>query len=117
MSKIEQVFSRIQETQKELKHLKSSYRDALSNSQRYQNVLEELKGLKEKKQKIEAEIKDDFKSELSRMENLKADIDNDKELLSDIAVSKLARGENIELVDKDQVQYEPIFSVRFKKSK
>ena len=117
MSKLNEVFERIQKTKRELKDLKTMYSDALRNSQQYQNLKEDLKGMKEKKMKIENQIKTDFASELNKMDNLKADIENDAQLMSDIAVSKLANGQNIEITDQDQNQYEPVFKVTFKKSK
>jgi len=40
---------------------------------------------------------------------------NDNQLLSDIAMSQVAKGEKIEISDEYETKYEPIFSVRFKK--
>jgi conjugal transfer/entry exclusion protein len=117
MSKLEEVFFRLQNLRKEQKKIKSSYRDALSNSSQYQNALEDLKSLKEKKKKIEDAVREDFSSEFNRLENLKASIENDNELLSDIALNNLLNGQNVEITDKDNVQYEPIFSIKYKKSK
>lgn len=112
---MQEIFNRIQKTKKEQKELKSMYRDALANSQSYQNAVEEIKGLKEKKKKIEDSIKDDFKSEFDKLEILKNDIENDNMLLSDAALSRYLKGENVEITDEHSSKYEPIFSVRFKK--
>jgi uncharacterized phage infection (PIP) family protein YhgE len=115
MSKIQEVFNRIQETKKEQKKIKDMYRDSLVNSESYQKTVEELKELREKKKKIEASIQDDFRKEFDKLDTLKADMENDSQVLSDLAISKVSRGEKIEIMDQYNTQYEPIFSVRFKK--
>lgn len=91
------------------------YRDALSNSERYQKTLEEIKELRNKKKQIEVSIQDDFRKEFDKLETLKADLENDNQILSDLAISKVSRGEKIEIMDQNNTQYEPIFSVRFRK--
>ena len=115
MANPQEIFNRIQKTKKEQKELKSMYRDALTNSKSYQLAIEELKGARDKKKKIEDTIREDFRGEFDKLDTLKADIENDQMLLSDAALSKVAKGELIEIIDEYENKYEPIFSVRFKK--
>ncbi|PLX28144.1 hypothetical protein C0583_02855 [Candidatus Parcubacteria bacterium] len=115
MANIQQIFDRIQETKKEQKELKSMYRDALSNSKQLQEVVEALKELRQKKKEIEDNIKLDFQKELERLDTLKLDIENDQMLLSDAALTKVMKGEMIEITDQYENKYEPIFKVQFKK--
>ncbi len=115
MANLQDIFNRIQQTKKEQRELKTVYRDSLANSQTYQNVVEEIKTLKDKKKKIEDDIKSDFRSEFDRLERIKIDLESDKEMMSDLAFNQLVKGEKIELTDQYENQYEPIFSVRFKK--
>ena len=116
MANIQQIFDRIQETKKEQKDLKSMYRDALSNSTSLQNIIDELKDMRLKKKEIEDSIKLDFSKELERLDTLKLDIENDSMLLSDAALTKVMKGEIIELTDQYENKYEPIFKVQFKKA-
>ncbi len=116
MSRLQDVFNRIQKTKKEQKEIKAMYRDALANSYRYQELIEEIKALKEKKKKMEEAIQDDFRSEFNKLETLKTDIENDVLLMSDLAINKLMKGETVEIVDEKDNKYEPTFSVRFKKA-
>ncbi len=115
MADIQKVFNRIQESKNESKKIKAMYRDALSTSKEYQDVVEELKELKEKKKVIEEGIKLDFKSEFSRLDQIKTDLESDNLLLSDIAINHIMEGKMIEIMDQYQNKYEPLFSVRFKK--
>lgn len=112
---LQEVFKRIQEKKKEQSELKKMYRDALSINGEYQEVLEELEALKLKKKKIEAGVQSDFKEEFDKLEGLKLNIAGDNQMLSDIALTQLTSGETVKIVDDNKTEYEPIFTVRFKK--
>ena len=115
MSNIQEVFDRIQKTKKEQKELKAMYRDALNNSSAYQRSQEELKKLKEEKKKYEDGIKKEFSSEFDKLDILKNELMNDSQLLSDMVITQVSKGQNIDIKDEYEVKYEPIFAVRFKK--
>lgn len=117
MADVQEIFNRIQASKREQKKLVSMYRDALLNSEQLKSISEELKALREKKKKIEESIKDDFRSELSTVDNLKADIENDSLLMSDAAFTKIVKGERLEIKDEYDHTYEPEVRVRFKKSR
>jgi len=110
------VFKRIQEKKREQRDLKTIYRDALSVNGEYQEVLEELEALKIKKKKILAAVQADFKEEFDKLEGLKLNIAGDNQLLSDLALNQLAKGEPIKIIDENKVEYEPVFTVKFKKT-
>ncbi len=116
MANIQEIFDRIQKTKKEQKEIKAMHRDALSNSHSLQEVIEEIKVLKDKKKQIEDAIKSDFLSELEKLDTLKLDIENDMMLLSDAVLTLAMKGELIEIKDKYDNKYEPIFKVQFKKT-
>jgi len=115
MQDIQAIFIRIEEAKKKLKDLKSVYKDALSASQEYEEIKEQLKTFREKKKSIETAVKEQFSAEIIQMEDLKIDIASDQELLSDVAMTKFMKGETVEVSDKHENQYEPIFKVTFKK--
>ncbi len=115
MSKIQEVFDRIQETKKEQKNIKQMYKDALSSNESHKDISDKLKELREEKKQIEIDIKNDFSEEFDKLETLKADIENDSQLLNDIVLTKISKGENIELTDQYNTKYEPVFNVKFKK--
>ncbi len=110
------VFKRIQDKKRQQRDLKTIYRDALSVSGEYQDALEELEALKIKKKKIEMGIQADFKEEFDKLEGLKLNIAGDIILLSDLALAQLTSGETVKIIDENKVEYEPVFSVRFKKA-
>ncbi len=115
MQDIQEVFIRIQEGKKKLKDLKEAYKDALSTSEQYKEVSDQVKTLREKKKSIENSIKESFSSEFTQIDDLKIDIASDMELLSDIALSKVLKGESVQIKDEHDQEFEPIFAVKFKK--
>lgn len=115
MSKLHEVFNRLQEQKKDQRELKKMYREALSVNPQYQELLQELDVLKIKKKQIEAGVKADFKEEFDKLEGLKLNIAGDKQMLSDIALTQFSSGEEVKIVDENKVEYEPIFNVRFQK--
>lgn len=115
MQDIQTVFLRMQENKGKMKEIKSTMKDAFAVSQGYQDAKDAADRAREKLKEIERSIKDQFGSELTRMEDLKIDIKSDEELLSDIATSMIMKGEAVELKDKSDQEYEPVVVVKFKK--
>ena len=115
MANLEEVWARIRETQKKQKSIRDSYKDALATSPSYQEVIDKFNALKEKKKSIEAQIQSGFGSEFEKLDGMKLDIQSDKELLSDIALTQLMKGQTVELKDEFDNEYEPHFSVKFTK--
>lgn len=115
MSNIQETFNRIQKAKSEQKELKAMYRDALQNSANYQKTLEEYKKLRDEKKKRENDIREEFRSELDKLEVIKNELMNDNQVLSDMIMAKVAKGERIEIKDEKEIEYEPIFKVVLKK--
>jgi hypothetical protein len=116
MLEIKDVMQRMRETKQERKKINTLYRDALAQSKSYQEVLDEMKALKAKKAQIENAIRSDFSQEMERGEKLKLGLQTDGQLLSDIALTKMMKGETVEYTDENEVKYEPVFKVSFKKA-
>lgn len=115
MSKLQEIFNKIQVNKKKSKDIKKMYKDALASSQEYQEIIEKIKLLKDKKNSIESAIKEDFSSEFDKLESLKIDIESDQMMFSDLALNKIVKGEMIEVVDEYENKYEPLFNVKMKK--
>lgn len=114
---MQEIFARIQESKKEQKKFKDMYKQALDNSEEYQKTKEELKKLREQKKNIENRVKEEFSQELEELEKIKKSIADDQQLLSDVALNKVAKGEKVEVTDEHSTQYEPVFTVKFRKAK
>lgn len=110
---LESVYKRLQEKKRKRRDLNKSFQDELSVHPRYQEIVEELKKLREEKKSIENEVRSP--AAISELEALKGDIKGDMEMLSDIALNKFLAQENVEIVDEMNTRWVPAFSVRFKK--
>jgi hypothetical protein len=115
MPDIQEIFDRIREKKGEKKKINESFRDALAGSKPYQDVIEEVKRLKEKKKSMENEIKREFEKDLEKLDEIKIDIQTDNILLSDLALNALVKGETVEIKDEYDTKYEPVFNVKFRK--
>lgn len=116
MQDIQEIFSRMQEIKKKQKDIRNAYKDALATSLEYQEIEQKMKALRERKKQIESSTKQNFASELTKLDDYKIDLESDAVLLADIAISKLMKGETVEVVDEYSNKYEPQFSVKFKKA-
>lgn len=116
MQDLQAVFNRIRETKQKQKELRKMYKDALSASAEYKDILEKLENLKIKKKQIETEVKEDTLNDFKQMDAYRMHVKTDMELLSDLAINKLMSGETVEIKDAEDNRYEPQFSVRFKKA-
>ena len=117
MATLQEVFDKIKEKKKKLSEIKKVYTENLNGLQEYQDIKDQLKKYREKKKQVEATIQEEFSAEFDKMEKIKDDLSSDQEMLNDLAINHLAKGKPIEIVDQYDGEYEPIFSVRFKKVK
>ena len=115
MQNIQEIFNRIQVAKKKQKDIRTAYKDALASSLEYQELTEKLRTMREKKKQIEQTTKEQFSGEFIKLEDLKIDIESDQEMLNDIALNKVMKGESIEIRYEYDNEYEPLFSVKFRK--
>ena len=90
-------------------------KDELSHNQQYQELLEEMKKLREEKKAIEQDVRMHALGVEAELDELKTEIQSDTELLADVALNMYTQGENVEIVDSDDNRYVPLFRVIFKR--
>ena len=115
MSALQETFDRIKKKKERQRKLRTQLREAFDNSHAYQQVKGELETVKAKKKQTEDAIHDEFTSELQTIDALSQEIKDDQQMLADLAITRIAKGQTIEVKDEHDIEYEPIFSVRFKK--
>ncbi len=116
MRNIQEIWNSINEKKREQKQYKNMYKDALDSSHEYQEILEKLKALKDRKKQIENETKNELGNDWDKVDLLSLHIREERETLADVAISTLMKGETVQVEDQDNNPYEPVFSVRFKKA-
>jgi len=116
MQNVQEVFNKIREMKKEQKDLRDMYKDALVQADKYEEIVEEIKVLREKKKEIEARIQAQLGRSWEKLEDLKLEVDTHKEMMNDVAISTLMKGETVMVKDEFDNAYEPIWKVNFKKT-
>lgn len=116
MATVQEVFNRIKETKRKAREVKQMYKDELETSAEYRDVVEKLEILKARKKEIENQIKAAQENEFRKLDAFKMHVKTDTELLSDLAFNTMLKGESIVVKDENEQEYEPVFSVRFKKA-
>lgn len=116
MATIQDTFFKIQDTKKKQREIRSLYREALRQSQSYQDVLHELQAMREKKKTIEQKIRVEYARDLEKLDEMIQELKEDHSKLADMVLSSLMRGEIIKVHDTYNNVYGPIVKVTFKKS-
>lgn len=116
MQNIQDVFNQIREMKKEQKDLRDMYKDALVQADEYEEIIEEIKTLREKKKAIEQRIQAQLGRAYEKFEDLKHEVETQKEMMNDIALSTLMKGETVVVKDEFDNEYEPNWKVGFKKA-
>ncbi len=115
MKNLQEVFVAIKDLQKEQKVIREAYRNVLANSGPYQELVDELKVLREKKKQMEQGFQNDMRADFTKLDSLKQEVEANQEMLSDLAFNTLVKGGKVEVVDEYENKYEPRFVVKFKK--
>ncbi len=114
MQEVQDIYNRMLEKKREIRELRAVYKNTLESSVEYQDIVKKLGELRERKKQIESQVKEGS-SDFKRMDMLKASLVNDASVLSDAALTKVVKGEQVKVLDQNQNEYGPSFSVRFKK--
>ena len=116
MQNIQEIFNHIREMKKEQKDLRDMYKDALVQADEYEEIVEKITVLREKKKEIETRIQMQLGRAYEKLEDLKREVDTEKEMMNDIAISTLMKGETVIVKDEFDNDYEPNWKVAFKKA-
>ncbi len=116
MKSVQDIFDRLQEKKNKVKVVRRKYKEELASSNEYQHIAEDMQKLREKKKKYEKSIREQAGAAFSAMDELALAIKQDTQMLSDVALTSIMKGERVEVKDQHS-GYEPVFTVRFKRTK
>lgn len=117
MSKsIQEIFSRLQDKRKEVSIVRKKYQEELATSVEYGRIKEDLEKLRARKKQYELATKQQAGANFARVDELALAIRQDAQMLSDIALTSIMKGESVDVKDEHS-KYEPVFTVRFKRQK
>jgi len=116
MKSVQDIFDRLQEKKNQVKVVRRKYKEELASSVEHQKILDELQKLREKKKKYEKSIREQSGAAFDKMDELALAIRQDTQMLSDVALTSIMKGERVEVKDSHS-QFEPVFTVRFRRAK
>ena len=117
MQDLQEIYNRSLLTKVKIKEIRKQYKDALSATSEYGQVKEKLQGYRLRKLQVEKQVKVQLKGEFETLDGLKKDLESDQQMISDISMAKLMKGETVELQGENDVRYEPVFVVKFRKAR
>ena len=115
MKNIQDIFSRLQEKRQQVVVVRKKFKEELAASGEYQRITEDIERLREKKKRYELSVRQQTDATFARIDELALAIRQDVQLLSDLALTSIMKGEPVAVKD-DRAEYEPVFSVRFRRS-
>ncbi len=113
---IQDIFDRLQEKKKQVSVIRRKYKEELATSAEYGRIREDMEKLRAKKKQYEISIKQRAGANFARVDELALAVRQDAQLLSDITITSIMKGERVEIKDEHS-EYEPVFTVRFRKIK
>lgn len=114
MPQLEEIYKRLEKNKKRKREIAKMISDELSHDSRYKELKEEMKALREEKKAIEQTVRAGA-PDAPEMDELKAEIQTDMELLSDLALNMYMKDQSIEIKDEYDQSWFPQFKVSFKK--
>jgi hypothetical protein len=115
MQTIKEIYSRIKIQRREQKDLREQLKAELEDSNQYQDILAQIKELKAKKLQFELEVKERLVDVVNKIEDLKASIEADGQLLSTTSLADFSSGKTVEIVEDSGLRLEPNFKVTYRK--
>ncbi len=117
MRDIQDIFNELEEIKKEQSAIRKDYSGMLANDGEYEKLKDAYETARIAKKELEISIQSSMGGAYERLEELKTERAALEEMLSDIAMTQLMKGESIEISDKHHNTYEPVYKIRFKKVK
>lgn len=113
MATIREVLDRLDANKNERKIIKETLKQALEGSAAWVKCHDEVAQEKARLKNIEVTVLSSYSNDVSELERLNAEIKNDTEVLSDIALTMFMKGESIE-IEHNGKKYEPKIKVSLK---
>ena len=114
-SNVQDMYNEIRDKEKKKKELNQAIKDAYQNYTEFQEILDKMDALKARKKEVEMAVRHEYSSEFNDLEDLKLDIKDMKQVLSDMLWNKLIKNEPIEIRDEYETKYVPNVMVTLKK--
>ena len=111
----QELFNKLQEIKNTQRSIRREYREMLAQDKAYQIIKEEYDLVRQKKKEAELSIQSQISENFNHLEELNQERIAIEEMLTDIAVTAMSKGEVVTITDTDHNEYVPNYKVSFKK--
>lgn len=109
------IYDEIAEKKRDKKDLEKQYKDALANTDEYEEIIEKIRELTDKRKGIEALVQTKLGKTWEKLEEIKDEVAEKKITMTDLAMNDLMAGKTVLIKDEAGNEYEPVWSVKFRK--
>lgn len=113
-NKSQTFFDKVNVNKSKIKELTQVYNDILINTGEYNDLKEQLIKIKSRIEQIKINAEIEMGRDYETLEGLKIEMRSDKQLLSDVAVSKLANGKEAKVEDSHGNVFIPVYNANYK---
>lgn len=115
VAQLELAFTKVVEKKNLQSSLKVDLRKILEEDPEYQKITEQMKTLDQQRKAVLTRVERAYPKIVAELEVLAADLKAEREFVTDVAVARLAEGKEVSFTDQAGIEWEPIWSVRFRK--
>ncbi len=116
MKEVQELFYKIQDIKKKQRDIRVMVGDALKQSKAYQDVRQEWNKVRDQKKDIERNVKSEYEKELTKLDDLKIDLESELEEFSEAALDQIMKGKVVKVRDSKNIFYDVFVKASFKKS-
>ena len=110
------MYQEIKDAQQKKKELSAVIKEAYEKNKEYSDISEEMSKFRARKKEIEIAIRHEYASEFNDLDDLRTDIKDTKQVMSDIMWNELMKNNKVEIVDDKENRYVPSVLVTLKKA-
>src|SRR5688572_15667920 len=92
---VQEIFNRLQEKRKQVSVIRKKYKEELATNVEYGRIQEDLERLRAKKKQYEQSVRSQSGANFARIDEVALSIRQDAQLLSDIALTTIMKGEPV----------------------
>lgn len=111
----QEIFNQLEEIKKQQKEIRKEYQDVLAQDGEFQKAKEEYDTISQTKKTLESSAQSSMGTSYAKLDDLKNERAALEQMLSDIALTNMMKGESLAITDAHHNEYEPNFTVKFRK--
>lgn len=116
MQNAQEIYNRLSQNRRKAADIRKQLKDEYMSVDEYVDLMEQRKQLTSSMKVLKEAVNARHPELVTSLEDLKIDIASDKELLSDILLTGMMRGESVELENEYHQEVLPIFTVSLKQA-